>query len=231
MIHLLIVSDIRFYRDGLAEILDSKARVSVVGTTSNLAQTVEMIFHKNPDVVLVDLTMIDSMQVVTETMRLCPDSKIIVLAVPEDGNNIFTCAEAGIAGYVAREASLEDLLNAVHGAINGELYCPPKIAAKLMGKIKSIKNSQKYPENNEVSSKSLLSSLTQREKQIAKLVSGGCSNKQIATKLNIEVSTVKNHVHNILVKMGVDSRMQAASIYQRYSFIDIPSTLDLDTRL
>lgn len=233
MIRLVIVSDIRLYCEGLAEILGQKKTVRVVSTASNVNEAIREIEQHSPDVVLLDMTMKASCQAIRYVIASCPVAKVVALAVPEDENNILACAEAGITGYVAREASLNELLNAVQGAVKGELYCPPRIAASLMSKIKILTGSIRASseEAYQKPADSILSTLTQRERQIAKLISDGLSNKQIAHHLTIEVSTVKNHVHNILVKMGVESRMQAASLFQRQALSALPGSLDLDPNL
>ena len=231
MIRLLIISDIRLYCEGLSEILGQLDSVCVVGTASNVDDAIREIERCSPDVVLQDMTMKASCLAIRHVTTSCPNARIVALAVPEDENNIFACAEAGISGYIAREASLDELLHAVQGVVKGELYCPPRIAASLMSKIKILNTPVKKSseETKKQPADSILHSLTQRERQIAGLVADGLSNKLIARHLSIEVSTVKNHVHNVLVKMGVDSRGQAAYLIQRLTLPIFSSSLELDS--
>ena len=142
----------------------------------------------------------------------------MALAVPEDEENIMECAEAGIAGYVAREASLDELIETVIGTQKGEFRCPQKIAACIYKAITRISHDAKdqcLPPIVHHNRENLATVLTKREQQIYSLMADGQSNKQISHNLIIEVSTVKNHVHNILVKLDVKSRVQAVTLLQR----------------
>ena len=229
MIRILIISDIRLYSEGLSEILGQLEGINVIGVASDLDSAILSIEKSAPDVVLQDMTMESSCRTVQYIITSCPDVKIVALAVPEDENNIFACAKAGITGYIAREASLDELLRAVQIAVKGELYCPQKFAASLMSKIRmQTASATRALKEKRKRSDALFKTLTKREWQIAGLVADGFSNKQIARHLTIEVSTVKNHVHSILVKMGVDSRGQAAHLLQHNTATSISGTLDLD---
>jgi len=215
MISVLIVSDIRLYREGLAEILDRDTSLSVSGIAHTINHVIKEICLNSPDVVLLDMTMIASCEVIDGIISSYPSTKLVALAVTEDEDTILACAKAGIAGYVSREASIEQLVNTVCGVVEGELYCPRRIAASLFHKLKSphnLSDTSHTPTVQHSANKKMVTLLTQREKQIAEQLTNGLSNKQIARNLSIELSTVKNHVHNILVKMGVGSRMQAASM-------------------
>ena len=219
MIKVIVVSDIKIYCEGLSRILSNTHPIEVIGAENNFENAVNRVKLGAPDVVLLDMTMIDSCRIAQKVLQLCPESKIVALAVPEDEENIMECAEAGIAGYVAREASLDELIETVIGTQKGEFRCPQKIAACIYKTIKRIShkaNDQCLPppvvhHNRE----NLATVLTRREQQIYSLMADGQSNKQISHNLIIEVSTVKNHVHNILVKLDVKSRVQAVTLLQR----------------
>ena len=214
MIHVLIVSDIRVYREGLADILDRHASLSVRGTAKNTDLAIEEIKLNIPDVVILDMNMSSSCKVIESIASSSPVIKIVALSVTEDEDVILSCAKAGVVGYVSREASVEELINTVCAVVDGEIYCPRRIAARLFHKLKTPhsvnEDTQDLTLNQDDESKRAL--LTQREKQIADQMTNGLSNKQIARNLCIELSTVKNHVHNILVKMGVENRVQAARV-------------------
>lgn len=215
MIKVIVISDIKIYRDGLGSALASTGQIEVVATESKLDQAaIDRIKRDAPEVILLDMTMEGGCGVAREVMRLFPQAKIVALAVPENENNIVSCAEAGIAGYVAREASMDELIATVIGARKGEFCCPPKIAAHVFNKFHDIACSQRN--NCEVPAtrdpQELIMALTRREQQIFGLMANGLSNKHISRDLNIEVSTVKNHVHNILVKLDVKSRVGAVSL-------------------
>ena len=183
MIRLVIVSDIKLYREGLDEILDRKDSVRVVGTAYNVKKAIVKIQNSSPDVVLIDMTMIACSEIVGQIASSCPNTKIIALAVTEDEDIILACAKAGISGYVSREASIEQLVNTICGVIEGELYCPRRIAASLFHKLETIQRvsdtsvnvTPLQPEDSKISL------LTQREKQIAKQLTNG---DRKSTRLN-----------------------------------------------
>lgn len=221
MIRLIIISDIRFYREGLAKVLEMQGTVNVVATADNSRQAVEQIIKYSPDVVLLDMIMVSSCETVSNIMSACPDVKIVALAVNDHEDSILTCARAGIAGYLSRGASIEQVYDALNDVVEGKFYCPSEIAESLIHKFKSheaINDTELVYRDKAALKKEI--PLTQREKQIASLLSNGLSNKQIARNLTIEVSTVKNHVHNILSKMGAHSRIQAVNILQHQFPID-----------
>lgn len=214
MIKVIVFSDIKIYCDGLSKILASTDPIEVIAAENNLDDAIIKIKQDSPDVILLDMTMADSCQIAEKVMRLFPEAKIVALAIPENEENIVECAQVGIAGYVAREASLDELIATVIGAKQGEFCCPPKIAAHIFNKIHQLASGarDKYLPESRPNSGELLKGLTRREREIINLMACGLSNKLISRDLSIEVSTVKNHVHNILVKLDVNSRTRAISL-------------------
>ena len=214
MIKVIVFSDIKIYCDGLSRILANANPIEVIAAENNLDDAVAKIKQDSPDVILLDMTMQDSCQIAQKVMHLFPDAKIVALAVPENEEDIVECAEVGIAGYVAREASLDELIDTVIGAKKGEFCCPAKIAAHVFNKFHDIAcgAGNKYLAHAGRNQSELITGLTKREQQIFNLMARGLSNKLISRDLNIEVSTVKNHVHNILVKLDVKSRAGAISL-------------------
>jgi len=222
MINVILISDIKIYCEGLSQVLSNNESMNVIGAVNNSDAAITLIQNSPPEVVVQDMTMAGSCSLVQRISSMNPGIKIIALAVPYDESNILMCAEAGITSYVPREASLDELIATVIGAAKGECYCPPKIAALLFSKIQHLAHRAKetcLPDSSQEHDVHL-TELTRREKQILSLVADGLSNKQISKVLVIEVSTVKNHVHNILVKLDVQSRSQAVSLLQ--------NTLQLD---
>ena len=203
MIRVLIISDIRLYLDGLAEIIGQYDDIEIVDTCDLLDEVLVAVSKLSPDVVLIDMAMNNSMSAIKAVKRLDPSIKAVALGVPEIDREIIACAEAGISNYVTRQGSISELIRAVKDAMRGELRCSPKIAARLLQKVGTL-----------TADRSLLEEpcrLTPREMEIAHLIDLGLSNKEIATKLFIEVSTVKNHVHNLLEKLNVRRRGEAAA--------------------
>jgi len=207
MIRVLIVADIRLYREGLAEILGKRAQLQVVGTANAGAAAAARAVELSPDVILVDQAMPDNILAIRSLRALLPSAKIVALGVPETEHDVIGCAEAGVSGYVSREGSLDDLVAVVESVGRGELLCSPRVAASLLRRVASRAGTlwDSAPADH----------LTAREAQIGQLIQGGLSNKEIASRLGIEVTTVKNHVHNLLEKLQVHRRAEAVARLQR----------------
>ncbi len=237
MIDVVITSDIRIYCEGLDQIFARTIDVNVVGIANTCEGVIDAITDRSPDVVLLDMTMAGSCDLTSHLSQVSPHIKIVALTVSYDEGNILRCAEAGVTCYVPREASINELIEAMREAAKGECYCPPKIAACILHKLQSLTSSakNKYMPSTASDPRPLTGSasrrqtcLTQREQQIASLLAVGLSNKQIARDLSIEVSTVKNHVHNVLVKLGVNNRSQAVFSLQERSLFPGSESMDLD---
>ncbi|MDH5181643.1 MAG: response regulator transcription factor [Gammaproteobacteria bacterium] len=216
MINIVIVSDIRLYREGLSEILNHEESFRVIGQACGAEQAISCIKETSPHIVVIDMTIAGCCNVVGKIVSSFPQVKVIALAVPDDEETILACAQSGIVGYVVRDASIKQLINTIHGVNDGEFYCPRHIAASLIQLHKNKTSDFPYDEldqNSQVNA--VLEQLTRREREIANLIFDGLSNKQIANNLTIEVSTVKNHIHNILAKMGIHSRGQMATVLRR----------------
>ena len=201
MNRVLVVSAIRLYRDGLAESLARTGRFDVVGTASDADACLDAVRTLEPDVVLLDLTIADALAAIRSVSG--SHTRLIALGVREIESDVIEAAEAGVSGYVGREASLQELVEAVECTARGESPCPPQITALLLGRIAASAARAPSPD--------LVARLTPREAQIVGLIDKGLSNKQIAGRLSIEPATVKNHVHNILEKLDVTRRGEAAA--------------------
>jgi DNA-binding NarL/FixJ family response regulator len=145
----------------------------------------------------------DSLSAVRALRDRMPAILLVGFGVDEVEREILACAEAGLAGYVPCDASLDELVLRIESVCRGELLCTPKIAASLFRRLEATTIAS--PASAQVLT------LTSRERDVLILIDGGLSNKEIASRLNIEVSTVKNHVHHLLEKLKVTSRAQAAA--------------------
>ena len=203
----MIATDIRLYREGLARILASEPKLTVVDTAADAAGTLRLARERAPDIALIDMVMPYSVGTVRDIMRTMPGVKIVALGVREDEHDLIACAEAGVAGYVSRDASVADLVAALERVGRGELLCSPQTAATLWRRVAALASS---------GSRAVVSpeGLTPREREIGALLEAGLSNKDIAVRLGIEVATVKNHVHNLLEKLHVHRRAQAVARLQ-----------------
>jgi len=200
---VFLLSDVRLYRDGLLWSLLRRDVFDLIGASDLSHESIARIAGLKPDAVILDMggpKGFDIAKRLTEDMR---NIKIIAFAVSETENLVLACAEVGVAGYVTPDGTEEDLTNAVQRALRGELTCSPRIAGLLFQRIgaMSFKAGRQFQP----------SSLTLREQQILDLICEGKSNKEIARALRISYATVKNHVHNILEKLQVRRRGEAAA--------------------
>jgi DNA-binding NarL/FixJ family response regulator len=202
-IRVLIVADVRLYREGLTASLVDRDHVLVVATCASRADALAQMQRLSVDVVVVDMATRESLELIADLRRDCAGAKILAFAVEDVTSEILDCAEAGAAGYVTVDASIEELVEAIEGIARDELICPPRVAATLFGHVarragRSLRGTERR-------------TLTGRERQVLRFIQEGYSNKEIAQKLSISEPTVKNHVHNVLDKLQVTSRSQAAA--------------------
>jgi len=207
MIRVLIVSDIRLYRDGLAKILGDEPRLEIVAAAGDLQTAVRIATQRPVDIALVDMAMSQSAVAVRDLRAAAPALKTVALGVRDSEPDVIGVAEAGVAGYVPRAASIADLIAVLDSVGRGELLCSPRAAATLLRRVTTLAAGR---EGGELPN----TALTPREREIAGLLEAGLSNKDIARRLGIEVATVKNHVHNLLEKLQVHRRAQAVARLQ-----------------
>jgi two-component system nitrate/nitrite response regulator NarL len=205
MIRVLVVAGVRFYRDGIAAALSADPRFGVVGGAADVPEAATAFASLAPDVVLLDLAGADGPGHVRALLARAPAARIVALGVQEAEDDVLPLAEAGVAGYVTRDGSVDDLLATVESVAAGETICSPRITATLLRRVALLARDRHAQESNPERD------LTSRERQIVALIDEGLSNKEIATRLRIELATVKNHVHNILEKLRVHRRGEAAA--------------------
>jgi DNA-binding NarL/FixJ family response regulator len=200
---VMIVGCVRLYCDGLAAALARRDDVTVVSASSE-QPTIESVRAAAPEVVIVDVQSSSLIDFVHVLRRECADVKVVAFAIEEQEQNLVACAEAGVAGYVTCDASIDDLVHVVHTVVRHDFVCPPRIAAALVRTLtaRGVKSGSITP-NEE--------SLTGRERQILSLICEGLANKEIAQVCSISEATVKNHVHHLLEKHKLKTRTQLAA--------------------
>ena len=203
MIRVLIAAHIRLYREGLAQVLQREPALSVVGMAASRDEAVVAVAALSPDVLLLDLAMAESRDLVRYLQQAASTVKVVAIGLIEAEGEVLSCAEVGVAGYVPREGSIENLVAAVESVGRGELLCSPQVAGTLLRRLAALAR-ERGPESRGPG-------LTLREREIVGWIDRGLSNKDIARQLGIEVATVKNHVHNILEKLSVRRRGEAAA--------------------
>jgi DNA-binding NarL/FixJ family response regulator len=202
MVRLLIASDVRLFSDGIAGILAARDDCEIVGVAASMDAALSALSAVLPDVILLDQAMASSLETLQAIRRLRPEMRVVVLGVPAQEDTLLTWAENGMSGFVPRDASIDDLIATIGSAIRGEFRCNPRTAATLLRRLAWRATASAPAER---------SPLTARETEIVGLIDQGLSNKEIAQQLGIEVATVKNHVHNVLEKLRVRRRAEAAA--------------------
>ncbi len=203
-VRILLVDDQSLFREGLKTLLSVQPDFAVVAEASNGEEALRMATQHQPDVVLMDLRMpvLDGVTATRRLKSLLPDCKVIVLTTFDDDEYVFEGLRAGAVGFLLKDVSSDKLYEALRAAARGEYFLQPSITAKVMEEFSRL--SRIAPRHEP-----LADPLSAREVEILRLVATGASNKEIADTLVIAEGTVKNHLTNILAKMGVRDRMQA----------------------
>lgn len=208
-IRVIIVTEVRLFRDGLIRMLNESTFATVVGCADTIDDAVQAACHVLHDVIFVDVCTREALQLVRTVRQQASRTPIIALAVDDSDDAVLKFAEAGLAAYVPRSANLADLQATLEGVMRGEAHCSPRIAGSLLRRVANLADMRiALPDAPAVV-------LTARERDIMVLISFGLSNKEIAGKLLIGVSTVKNHVHHILQKLRVGDRRDAVAQLRR----------------
>ena len=201
---VLIISDVRLYGEGLAAFLSEDKRLGKAKACADVGAVLQTLSVEHFNLVCVDHGM-ETAPWLTQQL-IARKFNVILLCMRQDTSAIADFLEAGIAGYVGKDASLEDLVRVVESAAKQEILCSREVACTLHRRIDRFTADRGASPDNR---------LTQREQEISRLLKLGWSNKRIARHLNITVSTTKNHVHHILEQLGVGSRAEAASMLLR----------------
>ncbi len=204
---ILIVDDHTLFREGMKALLSRQESVEIIGEASNGKEGIEKAISLSPDVVLMDLNMPDmtGIEAVGHILKVKPDTKILMLTVSEDDEDLFSAVKAGAMGYLLKNVDAERLVSSVHQVARGEATVSAALTDKIFAEFRAM--SSRGEEKEASPQKDLLS---KRENEILVHVSQGESNKEIANALHIAESTVKIHVQNILRKLKLSSRVQAA---------------------
>jgi DNA-binding NarL/FixJ family response regulator len=208
MIRVLIVEEVRAIGEIVATVLRSESDLEVAGCAATLDEAIAHV--PNSDVVLVNTPMQSeaSARLIRTIRKLAPRVKIVVMGLSRSQHAILQCIEAGVAGYVLKDSPLSDLLKNIRAAHNNEALVSPPIAAALMSYVAELVGFDPASHQD----LSAPQSLTRREREVLTLVQQGLTNQEIAESLVIELGTVKNHVHNILRKLNVNSRRDAVHV-------------------
>jgi len=209
VIRALLVDDQALFREGLRTLLDLQVDIEVVGEAKDGREAIELVARTAPDVVLMDMQMpvLDGVAATRDIRAKHPNTQVIVLTTFDDDEYVFEGLRAGAVGYLLKDVTSDRLAEAIRSAARGESFLEPSVAAKVVAEFTRLADA---PLLRERANHTLVEPLSNREFEILHLVATGASNKEIAATLVITEGTVKNHVTNILGKLGVRDRTQAA---------------------
>ena len=204
VIRVLIADDQALFRRGLYVVLGTEGGIEVVGEAEDGAEAVAKAEELAPDVVLMDVRMpqVNGIEAARTIRTVTPSARILMLTVSDEEEDLYEAVKAGANGYLLKEISVEEVADAIRAVVQGQSLISPSMASKLLTEFNSlVRRAEERP-------------------QVLKLVARGMSNRDIADSLYISENTVKNHVHNILDKLHLHSRMQAVIYAVRERLIE-----------
>ena len=204
-VQVLIVSDVRLYREGLTQLLSGEASVSVAAAGAADAAVMVSASATLPDVLLVDARRPEVMSLISTTFF---ETRVVVYGVRDDEREIVECAEAGVHGFVTQDATPAQLLETILAVAQGEYAGSPRVTTSLLRRVQGLAAAHGTEEP-------VLGLLTRREREVLALLEEGLSNKEIAARLGVEVSTAKNHVHRLCGKLTARGRGDASARLRR----------------
>lgn len=205
---VLIIDDCTLFRETLAAALLARG-IAVRALAWDLPTLVTAFDEVGADLVLLNVSTSGSDLLLRAVMDIAPEVGVVVIGASDDDEaEIIACAEAGVAGYLMREDTLDDLIVLIRNVAAGRNMCPPQVSAVLLRRFSALASTP-HPTGRGPA-------LTAREAQILKLLELGRSNRDIAVRLDIAVHTVKNHVHNLLTKLRVSTRAEAAALSRSF---------------
>ena len=201
---VILVDDHDLFRTGLRNLLSDEG-VDVVGEAQTGAEALGLVRELAPDVVVMDLNMpgMGGVEATRQINVFAPLTRVLVLTISEQDDDVLDAILAGASGYLLKDSSIQDLLQGIRSAAIGEALISPHIAAKVLQRVRATSTSPEIADT-------IRSELSDREVQVLKLIANGTDNAQIAAELHISPKTVKNHISNILMKLQIENRIQAA---------------------
>ncbi|OGX18124.1 MAG: DNA-binding response regulator [Omnitrophica WOR_2 bacterium RBG_13_44_8b] len=205
-IRVFLCDDHTLFRQGIKKLLELEPDISIVGEASNGQEMLDMLKKAGSDVILMDIGMpkMDGVTATFKIKKILPSIKIIILTVYEDEPHIFQAVKAGAMGYLLKDVSIDELIEAIRRVNKGEAIIQPVIATKILKEF-ALLDKRRVKEGDK-----FYNDLTEREKEILRLIALGGTNKEIAQKVGISEKTVKNHISNIFQTLHVNNRTQAA---------------------
>ena len=205
VLRVLIVDDHDLFRSGLRNLLEVEEGVQIVGEARSGQEALRIVREVAPDVVVMDLNMpgMSGVDATRHITSIAPLTRVVMLTISDEDNDVIDAILAGACGYLLKDSSIQDLMAGIRAAAQGESLISPTIAAKVLQRVRA---SSTRPEIENT----IRAELSDREIEVLKLIANGKDNAMIAAELHISPKTVKNHISNILMKLQIDNRIQAA---------------------
>lgn len=205
-----IVDDHAMFRDGLTAILGAEPDLEVVGQGGSAEEALRLVHEFHPDILLLDIDMPGGGLSAAQTISMqAPETKIIMLTASEDDDHLIKALKTGTRAYILKGVAARELLRIIRSVAEGESYVPPSLAASLLLEMHETGSKTHQEENHP------LRELTSREREILENLASGMSNKEIGQKLFLSEKTVKHYITNILQKLQVRNRVEAALLAQK----------------
>ena len=204
VISVLLVDDHTLFRQGLASVLKDRPNYQVVGHAANGLEAIDLARQLMPDLILMDVHMpvLNGLEATRQIKREMPDVRIVMLTMSEDDQNLFEAIKSGAQGYLLKNTAADELFRFMAGVLEGEASVSGIMAAKMLGEFRKPKTISSEVTGNE--------QLTDREREVLSHVAEGLSNREIAANLQVSENTIKKHLRNILAKLQLENRVQAA---------------------
>jgi len=201
---VLLVDDHDLFRTGLRNLLEEQG-VHVVGESATGADAIRLVRELAPDVVVMDLNMpgISGVEATRQITSVAPLTRVVVLTISDQDADVMDAILAGACGYLLKDSSIQELMRGIGAAAVGESLISPTIAGKVLQRVRAATPSA-------IDAETIRSELSDREIEVLKLIANGKDNALIAAELHISPKTVKNHISNILMKLQIENRIQAA---------------------
>jgi len=202
-LRVLLVDDHDLFRTGLRNLLEEQG-LQIVGEASNGKEAIRQVRELAPDIVVMDLNMpgITGVEATREITSFAPLTRVLVLTISDQNEDVMDAIVAGACGYLVKDSSIQELIRGIKSAAVGESLISPPIAAKIVQRMRAVTLDQ--------GAETIRAELSDRELEVLRLIANGKDNSQIAEALHISPKTVKNHISNILMKLQIENRIQAA---------------------
>jgi DNA-binding NarL/FixJ family response regulator len=208
LISLVLMNDNRLLREGLTLLIREQPGFTVLTTSADLDEALQKVRDATPDVVLLDFSLEnhDALRVTATVSKAVPATRFVVMGLLPQQEDVADFVTAGASGFIMKDATFDVFLDTIRAVSRGEQILPPQLTGSLFSQINRIAIRRGKPRELESVG------LTQRERQVVELISEGLSNKQIAARMHIAIHTVKSHVHHVLEKLSLHTRLEVAAL-------------------